>query len=649
MAQENTKKNKTQNTIWFQLSTRTFQGRITIPFIAILSIGFVLFWVANSLWQRIENTKNQIIQDIVPIQIESAQLLNLLKRNEALLYDFLFSKETIKKETAREMWLVEIATQKDVLKSAFFKLNIEEGKTFFITLNRQLSELSQAQEKVIQLEITGQKIEIVAYQLNSDYKLLNQETEKTIRKIINFTQIKTQKLNDSANTEKGQFVLIIIIGTIIWFVGSYSVGILMFSEIFKWIKNIRNHTKEMAYGNLPPHLDTQKYNNEFRGIVNDLNLLCDNFNALKNYAEAVGQEKFDMSTKIFGSKSMLGESLTEMSNSLQRVSELEYMRNWTSEGLTKFAQIQQKHTQNIEGLCREMMAELVKYMQAVQGGFFLVNKDEEPYSIDLISAYAFGKEKFFKKKIDIDEGLLGRAYAEKKSVYLKEIPKNYIELSSGLGDTVPKALIITPLINDDGQVQGVFEMSLMQDLQEYQILFLEKLANSTASFITVVLAGEKNRQLLEESQKITSSLRIKEEETRLSAFELSRAQEEIDLKLKETKREYEKLNGVLSHIPEGVVIMDADGQIEVFNRSAVKMFKYEEDSILGRNIRLILPSDYLTDKELNDDSENAPLKLGIERNLKAIRKDGSQFEVEASFSLVEINQEKLITAILRDI
>ncbi|TAE68133.1 MAG: PAS domain S-box protein [Bacteroidetes bacterium] len=649
MAQENTQKQKKQNSIWFQLSLNTFQGRITIPFIAILMIGAALFFVANSLWQKVENTKNQIIENILPVQTESAQLLNLLKRNEALLYDFLFSKEVIKKETAREMWLVEIATQKDALKSALFKLNIEEGKTFFITLNRQLSELSQAQEKVIQLEITGQKTEVVAYQVNSDYKLLNEESEKTIRKIINFAQIKTQKMNDSANTEKNQFILIMIIGTFIWFFGSYGVGILMFTGIFKWIKEIRNHTKEMAYGNIPEYLDNKKFNNEFRGIVKDLNLLCDNFSALKDYSEAVGQENFNMSTKIFGSKSMLGKSLTEMSVSLQKVNELEYMRNWTAEGLAKFAQIQQKNTQNIQGLCRDMIAELVKYMKAVQGGFFLINKDTQPYSIDLIASYAFGKEKFFKKHIDIEEGLLGRAYTEKKSVHLKEIPKNYIELSSGLGDTTPKTLIITPLINDDGQVQGIFELSLMDILQEYQILFLEKLANSTASFITVVLAGEKNRQLLEESQKITSSLRIKEEETRLSALELSKAQEEIDLKLKETKREYEKLNGVLSHIPEGVIIMDADGQIEVFNRAAVKMFKYEEDNILGRNIRLILPSDYLTDAELNDDRENAPLKAGIEKNLKAIKKDGSQFEVEASFSLVEINQEKLITAILRDI
>lgn len=647
MAQEKIKKQK--NAVWIQLSFKTFQGRITIPFVVILTIGAFLFFVANSLWQKSENVKNQIIQDILPIQTEASQLLNLIKRNEALLYDFLFSKENIKKETTREMWLVEIAQQKDILKSTFFKLNSEEGKTFYAVLNRQLSELSQAQEKVIQLQITGQKVDVIAYQLNTDYRLLNEETEKTIKKIIGFAQIKAQKLNDSANTEKGQFVLIMIIGVAVWFVGSYGAGILMFSGIFKWIKEIRNQTKEMAYGNLPSHLDKQKFNNEFGGIVKDLNLLNDNFSSLKQYAETIGQGKFDMSNKIFGSQSTLGKSLNEMSNSLQKVSQLEYMRNWTAEGLAKFSEIQQKHTQDIQGLCREMIAELVKHIKAVQGGFFLINRETTPYSIDLISAYAFGKEKFFRKSIDIDEGLLGRAYTEKKTVYLKEIPKNYIQLSSGLGDTIPTTLIITPLINDDGQVQGIIELSSMDNLEEYEILFLEKLANSTASFITVVLAGERNRQLLEESQKITSSLRIKEEETRLSAFELSKAQEEIDLKLKETKREYEKLNGVLNHIPEGVIIMDADGQIEVFNKSAVKMFGYEENNILGRNIRLVLPSDYLTDDELNDETENASLKLGIEKTVKAIRKDGSQFEVEASFSVVEINQEKLITAILRDI
>lgn len=649
MAEEKNTKRKKYATWFVQINTQTFQGRITIPFLAVLLIGGMLFFVANSLWQRGDAARNKVIQIITPIQNETNHLIALLKRNEAIFYEFLFTKELIKKEFVREMWLVEIQQQKNTLKSAFYKEGSEEGKLLFASIQKQMADLSQAQEKVIQLVTTEQSEKTITYQINSDLKLFTEELDKTLKKAISFSQIKGQKILDTANTEKGQFNLIMIFGVIFWVVGSYMIGILMFTKIFKWIRDIRNQTKEMAYGNLPQPLPEKKFNNEFKGIVKDLNLLLTNFIYLKQYAEAVGRGEFDMGSKIFGSQSVLGRSLNEMSHSLENVTEKEYIRNWTAEGLAKFAQIQQKHTQDINGLCREMISELVKHMEATQGGFFLVNRENpEQLTLDLIGSYAFGKYKFLSKTLDVKEGLLGRAYIERKSVYLKEIPDNYIELVSGLGNTKPKTLIITPLINDDGIVQGILELASMRELEEYEIKFLEVLASSTASFITVVLAGVKNRQLLEESQKITQSLRVKEEESRLNAIELSKAREEIDQKLKETKREYEKLNGVLSHIPEGVIIMDADGQIEVFNKAAVRMFGYPSENIIGRNIRLILPNDYLTDEELNDDRENARLRIGIERNLKAIKKDGSQFNVEVSFSLVEINQEKLITAIVRE-
>ena len=67
-------------------------------------------------------------------------------------------------------------------------------------------------------------------------------------------------------------------------------------------------------------------------------------------------------------------------------------------------------------------------------GFFVLN-DTNPSDkfFELRGAYAYERRKFLEKKVGLREGLVGQAYYEKQLIYLKEIPQNYINISSGLG------------------------------------------------------------------------------------------------------------------------------------------------------------------------------------------------------------------------
>ena len=77
-------------------------------------------------------------------------------------------------------------------------------------------------------------------------------------------------------------------------------------------------------------------------------------------------------------------------------------------------------------------------MEAQQGGVFLLQEEEDDQYLELVACYAFDKKKFVEKRIDIGEGMIGQAFMERNTVVLKEVPKGYTHITSGLGEATPK-------------------------------------------------------------------------------------------------------------------------------------------------------------------------------------------------------------------
>jgi len=69
--------------------------------------------------------------------------------------------------------------------------------------------------------------------------------------------------------------------------------------------------------------------------------------------------------------------------------------------------------------------------------------------------YAWDKKKYVNQKVHVGEGLTGQAWQEGDTIYLTDIPQNYIRITSGLGDANPSAVLIVPLkVND--QILGLW-------------------------------------------------------------------------------------------------------------------------------------------------------------------------------------------------
>jgi GAF domain-containing protein len=118
------------------------------------------------------------------------------------------------------------------------------------------------------------------------------------------------------------------------------------------------------------------------------------------------------------------------------------------------------------------------------GGLFLVNHDnkEEKY-LELVASFAFDRRKYQKKQVLVGEGLAGRAFQEGETIYITDIPEDYVKIKSGLGESKPRNLLIVPLkINEE--IHGVVELASLKDIHPYQIEFTERICNSIASSLS---------------------------------------------------------------------------------------------------------------------------------------------------------------------
>ena len=184
---------------------------------------------------------------------------------------------------------------------------------------------------------------------------------------------------------------------------------------------------------------------------------------------------------------------------------------------------------------------LVGYLKANQGGLFILNENDatNPY-LELISCYAYDRKKHLNKIIEIGEGLVGQAYLEKETIYITEIPKEYIHITSGLGGAAPTCILIVPIKNNNS-VEGVIEIASFNLLEEHEISFIEKLAENIASALSNLKTNEKTKKLLQESQSQEEQLRSQEEEMRQNMEELSATQEQMVNKEREYLNVIEKL------------------------------------------------------------------------------------------------------------
>jgi methyl-accepting chemotaxis protein len=200
-----------------------------------------------------------------------------------------------------------------------------------------------------------------------------------------------------------------------------------------------------------------------------------------------------------------------------------------------------QNNNNIEELSYTIISNLVDYTSANQGGLFLINNnDPDHVFIELVSCYAYNRKKFIEKTIEPGEGLIGRCIQERASIYLTDLPNDYIRINSGLGDSNPTSLLIVPLLLNE-EIFGAIELASFEELEPYKIEFVEKIGESIASTISTVKFNIQTANLLDQSRQQAEQMASQEEEMRQNMEELRATQEQSERRELELMRQLEEL------------------------------------------------------------------------------------------------------------
>jgi PAS domain S-box-containing protein len=114
----------------------------------------------------------------------------------------------------------------------------------------------------------------------------------------------------------------------------------------------------------------------------------------------------------------------------------------------------------------------------------------------------------------------------------------------------------------------------------------------------------------------------------------------------------ERLDAILNMTLDGIIVIDAQGRIEAFNRGAQDLFGYPEHEVVGRNVSILMPS---PDHEQHDSYLSRYLAtgrakiIGIGREVQGRRKDGTTFPLHLSVGEITIQGERRFTGILHDL
>jgi hypothetical protein len=291
--------------------------------------------------------------------------------------------------------------------------------------------------------------------------------------------------------------------------------------------------------------------------------LVANLRSVTDFVVRIGQGQYEANLagitpqNLAANASTLSGALLRMRQQLINVAEEDKRRSWATEGLARFAELLRTQAKDDQSLADQIMRFLIRYLEANQGALFSVESQgaETDFTaqttgataIRMIACYAYDRKKFLQKTLAAGEGLVGQCVQEADTIYLTEVPREYVNITSGLGEATPTAILIVPL-KLDGKVYGVMELASFKAFAPYQIAFLEKLAESMASAMSTLRMQRRTHQLLEASQQQAEMLRAQEEEMRQNLEELHATQEEM-------RRKNEAMEGLLKEAQQKEVLM----------------------------------------------------------------------------------------------
>lgn len=507
-------------------------SKIMLGYAVIIVLAFVTTLVSMyTAWQN--RGMDKLVSDAYyPMILSLKETEMLASESFKLTNNWVYQPSVKEKEKLQSIHATEVAKQTDDLTKISAKMDdvsaINEIRDIVNGFNGLIAEEQVVMDKLKSDESYSDDV-IVDESITAMDKKITPAHKNLMKLIAQASAHQNQLLQsvkDSKESSSNMLTYLYVSNIVLFLVIGIYASYFSSSAITKPIAGLSDLITMLSKGKFVS-VTLKKGSDEIGRMAEAIENMLLGLKAKAEFADNIGKGNYDSNFQLLSDEDAMGGALIQMRDNLKRAADEDRKRSWATEGLARFADILRSRTNNLTELSDNIISNLVKYMGANQGALFLVNdENQQDVFIELVACYAYDRKKFLNKKIQIGEGVTGQCIQERDTIYMSDIPGNYLKITSGLGESLPRHLLVVPLRLDE-QIFGAVELASFQAIEPHHIEFVEKLGESIASTISSVKVNSRTRKLLEETQFQAEQMRAQEEEMRQNMEELSATQEEM--------------------------------------------------------------------------------------------------------------------------
>jgi len=278
-------------------------------------------------------------------------------------------------------------------------------------------------------------------------------------------------------------------------------------------------------------------------------------------------------------------------------------------------------------------------------------KDSHGFEKILIISRDITKQKIFQDKIDsLNQELNLILDSVPIHIFYKDTQNRFIRVNKYLADALK-------MNKEDFIGKSCFELFPYEIAQEYWNDDLEVIKENKPKInYEELLITEEGPQWV-----LTSKIPITNDENKvigiigiaLDITEQKKIQEELIESKIALKENEEKFRSISNYAGDAIILIDNDGNVSYWNKSAEKIFGYSIDEIIGKELHYVLaPSKYHESYKMNFKNFKETGKgsaIGKTLELEGVRKNGKIFPIELSVTSIKLKNKWCAIGIVRDI
>jgi len=254
----------------------------------------------------------------------------------------------------------------------------------------------------------------------------------------------------------------------------------------------------------------------WKDLTDNVNKMADNLTtqvrAIGDVATAVtkGDLTRSISVQAEGELAALTNNLNEMIRNLRETTQKNTEQDWLKTNLAKFTRMMQGQ-KSLMNVSQMILSELAPVVTAQHGVFYLMDQTVDDKTLRLAATYAYKERKHLNKEFHLGEGLVGQAALEKQRIVLTNVPDDYVQINSGLGESKPLNIAVLPIVFEN-EVRAVMELASFNRFSDTYLSFLDQLTESIGVVLNTIGANMRTEELLAQSQSLAEELQAQQEE-----------------------------------------------------------------------------------------------------------------------------------------